>query len=514
MVYRGRPSAGCSRCRTRRLKCDLKRPSCSQCVRAGCQCAGYRNPAMIRFHDESQQIMERARPGERNEDVTLTSRNLSIATVDIPINDRAAGFIITHYGRGGSGQSAGSLAFLIDLLPTDRGCLLTPAVHALGLASLANIYRSPRLVLAARAEYSVALAATNAALQDPGRCRADATVAAVMLLAMYGVVTCQSTSIINRWLSHVDGAMKLLELRGSAQLAGPVGLEMFSQLRLQILLSSLYRRRYTPEWLLNLSHEALSYRTPEDRVQDVFFGLFARVGNLCAALRDGSLRDPGEVLQTAQQIDGELVEWTRTVHPSCRFTLCDLSNGEQGPSLPPDVMQYHIYPDIGAHHLWSTYRIVRIVVHELIIKFCQQLQAYLGSLHPQHASICTHSIAISRGLVAEICASAPYVLGVGNNDKDSSAAGMYRLMWPFFIAANSVVCSPETRAWIVQGLDQIGHRVGIYQSLTLAQVLRNGQRDRQANEPDPEDIMLHEQSMRRGRRIGVEVQEGATAWGE
>lgn len=56
-----------------------------------------------------------------------------------------------------------------------------------------------------------------------------------MLVAMYGVVTCQSTSIINRWLNHVDGAMKLLEMRGLAQLAGPVGLEMFSQLRLQIV---------------------------------------------------------------------------------------------------------------------------------------------------------------------------------------------------------------------------------------------------------------------------------------
>lgn len=204
-------------------------------MRAGCQCAGYRDPATIRFHDESQQLQERARLRDVDKSAAPIQLVSTITPVNIPINERAVGFILTHYMHGGSSQPAGSLAFLIDLLPADRDCLLTPAVHALGLASMANIHRSPRLVLAARAEYSAALSATKAALQDPGRCRTDATVAAVMLVAMYGVVTCQSTSIINRWLNHVDGAMKLLEMRGLAQLAGPVGLEMFSQLRLQIV---------------------------------------------------------------------------------------------------------------------------------------------------------------------------------------------------------------------------------------------------------------------------------------
>ncbi|KAI9035784.1 uncharacterized protein KD926_002888 [Aspergillus affinis] len=485
-------------------------------MRAGCQCAGYRDPEAIRFHDESQRITERACRRDGIDALTLISRPTDqIESLSISIHERAANFIFTHYVRGGSSLPAGSLVFLTDLLPIDNGNLLTPAIHALGLASLANIHRPPRLVLAARAEYSVALAATNAALRDPRCCRTDAAVAAVILLAMYGVVTCQSTSIINRWLSHVDGATKLLELRDSSQLDRPAGLDMFSQLRLQIVLGNLYRRQYTPEWLLDISHEAISHRTLVDRAQDVFFVLFARVGNLCAALRDGSLRDPGTVLQTAGQIDAELVQWARTVHPSCRFTRCNVADArESGLCLPPDVTQYHVYPDISAHHLWNNYRIVRLVVHEMTIKFCEQLQVYLGTLHPEHAWTCMQSVAISRDLVAEICASAPWVMGTGDQQNSSPAAGMYRLMWPLFIVANSVVCDSETWAWIVQCLDRIGYRVGIYQSLTLAQILRNGQRDLRSVEPDPEDTMLHEKSMRRGRRVGVGVKEVATVWGE
>ncbi|KAK1148865.1 hypothetical protein N8T08_008750 [Aspergillus melleus] len=485
-------------------------------MRAGSQCVGYRDPGAIRFHDESQRITERARQREEDDDVTLMSPPTDhIRNISISLHERAASFLFTHYVRGGSGLPTGSLAFLTHLLPKDSGCLLTPAFHALGLASLANIHRSPRLVISARQEYSVALAATNAALQDPRRCRTDAAVAAVILLAMYGVVTCQSTSIINCWLNHVDGATKLLELRGSSQVDSPVGLAMFSQLRLQIVLGNLYRRRHTPGWLLSISQEAISHRTLVDRAQDVFFGLFARVGNLCAALRDGSIRGPGTRLQTARQIDAELVEWTRTVHPSCRFTRCSVSDArELGLGLPPNVTQYHVYSDISAHHLWNTYRIVRIVLHELIIKFCQQLQVHLDTVHPEHASTCTQSIAVSRNLVADICASVPWVTGTINHESSPRAAGMYRLMWPLFIAANSVVCGAETWTWIVQCLDQIGYCVGIYQSLTLAQILRNGQRDRQCDEPDPEDITLHEKSMRRGRRVGVSVKEAATVWDE
>ncbi|KAH8424480.1 uncharacterized protein LDX57_002231 [Aspergillus melleus] len=457
-------------------------------MRAGSQCVGYRDPEAIRFHDESQRITERARQREDDDAILMSPPTDHIKSISISLHERAASFIFTHYVRGGSG------------LPT-------------GLASLANIHRSPRLVLAARAEYSVALAATNAALQDPRRRRTDAAVATVILLAMYGVVTCQSTSIINRWLDHVNGATKLLELRGSSQVDGPVGLDMFSQLRLQIVLSNLYRRRYTPGWLLSISHEAISHRTLVDRAQDVFFGLFVRVANLCAALRDGSIRGPGTILQTAREIDAELVEWTRTVHPSCRFTRYSVSGArELGLGLPPNVTQCHVYSDISAHHLWNTYRIARIVLHELIIKFCQQLQVHLGTLHPEHASACTQSIVISRSLVADICASVPWATGTSNHESSPRAAGMYRLMWPLFIAANSVVCGAETRTWIVQCLDQIGYCLGISQSLTLAQILRNGQRDRQGDEPDPEDIMLHEKSMRRGRRVGVGVKEAATVW--
>lgn len=49
------------------------------------------------------------------------------------------------------------------------------------------------------------------------------------------IVSCTDKSFIDRWMNHLDGAAKLLEARGSEQLSRPEGLDMFTQLRAQIV---------------------------------------------------------------------------------------------------------------------------------------------------------------------------------------------------------------------------------------------------------------------------------------
>ncbi len=78
MNHRGRPSSACSPCRARRIKvrylendqvapgltyvvqCDKAKPICSQCVRVGNACTGYRNPLDQMFRDESDSVIRRA----------------------------------------------------------------------------------------------------------------------------------------------------------------------------------------------------------------------------------------------------------------------------------------------------------------------------------------------------------------------------------------------------------------------------------------------------------------------
>lgn len=49
------------------------------------------------------------------------------------------------------------------------------------------------------------------------------------------VVTCTDDSFIDRWMKHMEGAAKLIEFRGPDQLSRQEGLDLFTQLRAQIV---------------------------------------------------------------------------------------------------------------------------------------------------------------------------------------------------------------------------------------------------------------------------------------
>ena len=55
-------------------------------------------------------------------------------------------------------------------------------------------------------------------------------------------MTCGDNFFIDRWMKHLDGAAQILAVRGSGQLTRREGLDLFTQLRAQIVSSSLCQR--------------------------------------------------------------------------------------------------------------------------------------------------------------------------------------------------------------------------------------------------------------------------------
>ncbi|KAH8705708.1 hypothetical protein BGW36DRAFT_403233 [Talaromyces proteolyticus] len=58
MPNTGRPSRACYSCRQRRIKCDLVRPACGQCLRKRHACPGYRNELDARFQVQTMYSFE------------------------------------------------------------------------------------------------------------------------------------------------------------------------------------------------------------------------------------------------------------------------------------------------------------------------------------------------------------------------------------------------------------------------------------------------------------------------
>ncbi|EXA39056.1 hypothetical protein FOQG_03621 [Fusarium oxysporum f. sp. raphani 54005] len=84
MVYCGKASQGCQNCRVRRIKCDKIKPECSQCIRVGKKCPGYRDQLSLMFRDESSKVIQKAHAqwgvGESSEGLSTQTSSSSLAS--------------------------------------------------------------------------------------------------------------------------------------------------------------------------------------------------------------------------------------------------------------------------------------------------------------------------------------------------------------------------------------------------------------------------------------------------
>lgn len=140
--------------------------------------------------------------------------------------------------------------------------VLNLAVRACGVAALDNIQGVGRGISRSRSLYAEALRLLNSALRDPNRCRADENLIAVHLLGIYENLTCDSRESIMSWKAHVDGAQKLLQVRGKAQFKSYVGRQLFRENRAQILIHAIWDDLPCPKFLWDWDAELKKHSYP------------------------------------------------------------------------------------------------------------------------------------------------------------------------------------------------------------------------------------------------------------
>ncbi|KAL4780360.1 hypothetical protein BJX76DRAFT_338137 [Aspergillus varians] len=499
MVHRGRPSAACGPCRSRRLKCDQKKPFCSQCIRAKRECSGYRDVFAGRFYDQTEEVKRKNSPSssppsssalspprKRRLDWSGLSDSLVQQHISVPLNDHGTAFVLARYlNRVGLNGARGTTAsFLPGVLGSPSGRAMAASMNAVGLAALSNIHQSSELRLSARQEYISALAETNAMLSDQTMSTSDASLVAVTFLGLFELMTCDGPPLMEKYLKHVEGCAKLLQLRGSDQLKDPIGLALFSQFRMIIVLGNFWMKKRTPSWLLQLSHEALAHRDDGEAAEDELFLLMARVGDLCANLRNGAVIEPAQFVKKALKMDAELGAWATAVKPNHRYIIVNVSesanevNGDS-PFQPVHGNHYHIYPNTAVSSWWNDYRFVRLILLELICWLCDHLARKDEAAGVEYRQTIAHRTALSQQLTDDICASVPYHLGATEqspcedwtSDRSGSAV---RLIWPLFVAADCTGTTPQTLDWIADTLFKIGYGVGVHQALVMSNFLRAG----------------------------------------
>ncbi|KAI1267286.1 hypothetical protein F5Y18DRAFT_334415 [Xylariaceae sp. FL1019] len=245
MVYCGKASQGCQSCRTRRIKCDKKLPECSQCIRVGKKCPGYRDQLSLMFRDESSKVIQKAHAQWGNPESPVdgsqasstppeqsgwmihstsnrtrrsmsTSPFTSVELAKIPrrvepnLDQRGLQFYMERYLLNHPDSPD------VPDLQTKyfgEGDAIQNIMVAVGLAGMSNLLGNKSMNLVARSKYVTALKQTGQLIGSATRGHASVSkpLLSIVTLAMFEVVQGKgSTPAASSANTHINGAIALL----------------------------------------------------------------------------------------------------------------------------------------------------------------------------------------------------------------------------------------------------------------------------------------------------------------
>ncbi|KAH7072644.1 hypothetical protein BKA63DRAFT_47785 [Paraphoma chrysanthemicola] len=445
----GRPSKGCQNCRARKIKCDQKRPSCSQCRRAGRACHGYRDALSMMFKNESEVVAKKAekryeklakqKPASKKDPRTPTTDSSEwpfdqdwltsqVGTHVVPytryptpesmtreivpsIEDQALGFFIGNYVALPLIVPRGQFEWVVELLAQpDTEEILRKSVYAASLAGFANACKSPTIMQQAQRTYGAALRMTNEALRFKETAIKDTTLIAVIMLGMYENFVFKDRRSIQAWAKHVDGACALLELRGKEQFQSSLGRRLFHQFYGVVMLVALETGREVPTAM----HELYQLMTPTSD-----YSIHGRqwttrlidVMHSAINLNKDKETDPKTMVETALKIDHEL-DAIKGLMP--RIWDYDVIHLDQ-PSEHLYSGTYHTYLEAWIAQMWNNVNSCRLslykIVRENLARGWMWHQPALFS-PTEHESLNRIAEDVLRSTSTAIFASVPQITGM------------------------------------------------------------------------------------------------------
>ncbi|RDI77243.1 hypothetical protein Vi05172_g12791 [Venturia inaequalis] len=495
MVFCGKPSPACGSCRQRRIKCDLKKPGCSQCSNASTICPGYRNVLDLCFRDESQAVARKVQKKQKHLavqsrgkprtckspsptlDPALVSSDLCTdfasfdlasaisKTLTLPIEEIATSHFFSTYVPDGHFHYLPQL--YSDIGP---GSSLFPVVHAVAIANLSREMRAPELQAEAQFQYARALAATNCALACPQQAVEDSTLASVLLLSLFETMTQQYRQMPSSWSSHIEGATALLKMRGLEQFDSKLGSQLYIQVSSSIRISSAQRCTRVPADFLDFNEMALPFldaNNPTLRVS-LLVDAFARFRE---AVANKNFGDSGFIIDTALQLDQSVLMLLSTLPDGCDYEVIHLAKSE------PGVFEgiTHKYRDHRVAQLWNSLRMIRIFLNEAAHR---EISALIGADYESYGlDVPTEWILLqemcarnAQRIASDICASVPQFTKLSPGQPLAVATAAF-LLWPLSAAGESYLSPEPLRLYAIDRLKFLGREARLPQALWAAQML-------------------------------------------
>ena len=449
---------------TAALQCDHQVPQCGQCIRQRVKCRGYRDEWDLVFRDQTVQTINRTLQMRANSALVPAGNSLRPSVEDIGVNYFFHNFIV-----GSRSSSRGCLNYIPSVHHAgSHDSTLAASMAAVGLAALASSRQQLELASHARAKYSEAVRRVNAALTSPVDYAKDSTLMSVISLGVFEQV-CEYRS----WMIHAQGAAALVVARGKGQFSKPIAIHMFNQVRADLMIACIHAKKPFPEDMLALQQEASKHAEASSP-----FWFLGELGTRCANLymsviepkRKGELSWT-ELLSRANLLERDFSDLVSLLVVQEPYTTVRGSVGD------PNAVyngRYDLYSDLWAVRLWNNWRSLRMIVCRircfLFNKVLDTDGLASATLHNMEPGL-QETLQILSRLGDDILATVPQTLQFLNPASDpspsadpslhDSVSGGYMLTWALSMVGKSPTASSETRAWVIQRLQDIGRRNGV-----------------------------------------------------
>jgi hypothetical protein len=414
---------------------------------------------------------------------------------------------------------------LFDFLPdlyaqSSETSALSYATKATALAAFGNVAGQPkdRLSPLAWRTYGCALSELNAALTDPLLARRNETLMTVLLFCMAESLlitkhpeTETPTSTTHAPISHIDGAVSLLKLRGTELLSSDLSARLFLAVRTHMMIERMQQGKpldayfYSPT--TGWQHEvAPALQNPANRLTQYTLlvpALRSRATSLLQQSRtQWNIYAVSMLLHEVRSIDIMLSTWPASIPDSWQYTAVSRACWSSRTPLPADY-PYEIYPgtqdgyaDIWLASVWNTYRISRLFLNAITVRCVEWLSASTTTINPaeEDPEHITATLTI-QNMADDICSSVPFFLGYDASalppsllfehlsdlpsDKSPSctfrpaqpsAIHAYFLLWPLFVCRSAVSIPTSQRSFLRSRMLAIAERFGIQQARMLVEV--------------------------------------------
>ncbi|TRX89581.1 hypothetical protein FHL15_009490 [Xylaria flabelliformis] len=525
MVYCGKASQGCQSCRTRRIKCDKKHPECSQCIRVGKRCPGYRDQLSLLFRDESSKVIQRAHaqwgtgtpgsppdgssessspssgsvasisPSRRIPRATAGSVPLPPATtaqeiigpriprrVEPNLDQRGLKFYVERYllNHPDSPRTPELMELYFGNDETIRNVMI-----AVGLAGMSNLLGNKSMNLAARSKYVTALKQTGQLIANASRDPRTIVkpLRSIVTLALFEVVQGKGSRVsAGSANTHVHGAVALTRSVLPVAHSPNGGARGVLQLMFSMFIPTQMTDTPLPPGFFECLKlcKMLLQDCIESCAVDLAFATARLLQLLLTADRATSLDDQQETDNLIQQFLAVETVFER-IERQLRAAYPFVENRSEQPSPALFRSKWHSYSEIWGARIWNHYRWARILLGESIIRFTIEYpRSSARYISPPHKVQCYATI---ERIAEEMLVSTPShwhhpVLDDATARKyeapgqgGAGAAGLPTLLWHLKVSGCAPNVPPEFWDWAYDILQVVWKNMGMQHAQALAEVM-------------------------------------------